>query len=394
MKKTVVRLANPLVILFFLAAFLQVTVGIAEILTRIMLVDFKVYFDAAQVFFVGRNPYLLLYNRIPINYPPSTFLVFAPLLLLPARLSQWVLTALSFVCAGLVVFLLAATVSVFRSWQAKLILAALLFQFFPTKFTLVMGQINLIVLFCLTVSFLASRNRKDIASGLWLALAVLLKVTPVSAGLYFFARGRYKLLAVAAGTVAVVMLVLFLTYPQATSYFLSRQLPSLLFLSEKPAPYDQSLRAFFTRIGFGMPFSGLVSLAAVGCILAVALMLDRRQLGGGLLRDLRLFAVILIMTTIGNSFTWPHHLVMLFPGYLAAAAATASSGSVISWLVIAASFLMATAHFPNMGNPPTHNPILLSLGLGGALVLVVLLLWESWQEVCAARKNRLMPGKS
>src|SRR3990167_4075866 len=114
-------------------------------------VDFEVYYRAGRFFLSGLNPYSTAFPPMPLNYPPSSLPIFALWSLLSYPDAQLILTATSFFF-----FLFSAVLLMQRLKIHKaliLLVSALLLQAFPTKFTLVLGQVNLILLVCSFLPF-------------------------------------------------------------------------------------------------------------------------------------------------------------------------------------------------------------------------------------------------
>ena len=157
-------------------AILQIIFGMKNHL-QTGLFDFNIYYQYAKLLISGLSPYNpIITNGIPFNYPPSSFVLFAPLAFLPLKTATLIFTEFSlffFIITG-IVFLK----KYFPSKTLMCILLVLLLQNFPTKFTLVSGQVNLIVLSLLLIAFLYDQQNKSGSCGTVLGISCRYQVDP------------------------------------------------------------------------------------------------------------------------------------------------------------------------------------------------------------------------
>src|SRR3989337_1678254 len=93
---------NPGRLLFLLSSALLLYLSILQIvfgLTKHLnsgLIDFDVYHRYGQILLSGRSPYGPEFTEgIPFNYPPSSFILFAPLSFFPLKSASLLFTAFS-----------------------------------------------------------------------------------------------------------------------------------------------------------------------------------------------------------------------------------------------------------------------------------------------------------
>jgi alpha-1,2-mannosyltransferase len=361
-------------LIIFSLSVAQVSFGIGKILSRTELIDYKVYYEASQHSLQGKNPYWETYGaNITYNYPPSALLLFWPFSFLPLSSSQWVFTVCSAAFLIISVILLTDKLHPFDQITLRLLLIALFFQNFPTKFTLVMGQVNLFILFFLTVSFVADQRKKEITSGIFYGLAAMVKLTPLALGLYFLVRKKYKTLLAGILVFSFANFVV-LFYLGGTTDFFTVILPQLLMQTgTQSSLYDQSLRAFVAHLGTGELHIG-ISACIVFLLYGSAIYKYVQSLPTSFIKDLLFFSLILAITTIGNSYTWHHHLVFLFPGFVAQAYECLKKRSVMRTGLLFISALLVGMHFSDIAHPPTAHPFLISHALWGTNILIGLLL--------------------
>ena len=371
--------------IFFFLSILQIAWGLQRHLKG-GLIDFTVYYNYARIFLSGRSPYGPEYTAgIPFNYPPSSFLLFAPISFLPKQTAQLVFTATSLL---FFVIITNHLIKLFiKSKPTRLLLLILLMQNFPTKFTLVTGQVNLIVLSVLTISFATDKNNKETLSGIFWGIASMLKLTPLSLGLYFIIRKRYKALIVGLSLFILGNAVILTVSPQSIYYF-RHHLPVLLASTGLTTTlYDQSIRAFLARIGFFQAsivsniFTTVIILFSTWKYLAAKL---AKSVFFIHLTDLTYFSVILAATTIGNSFAWQHHFVFLFPGFISESVYLLRGFNItegvknkkIRGFLLLVSAILVGYHIPDISHPPTTNPFFIYHTLMGAFILIGLLITQ------------------
>lgn len=219
-------------------------------------IDFLVYYQAAAALNAGRSPY-----GVPgFIYPPAFATMLRPLALLPPGIAAALWFLLSLGSLLLSVRLLLGVARIPRSPLARWT-GALFCLSPPVVYTLVLGQINLVLL-ALFASALAlglrapSTGAREARVGLLLGCAAAIKVYPAALGLALLASRRIK------AAVAMFLGALLFTLgdvligggiPGAATY-LSAILPRLS-ESFSPLPDNQSLQAVLARVFSTQEFS-------------------------------------------------------------------------------------------------------------------------------------------
>src|SRR3989304_8634963 len=92
MKRHLVQILSAL---FLYLAILQIIFGL-EVQLRNGLIDFEVYYRYGKILTSGRSPYGPEFTQgIPFNYPPSSFILFAPFALFSNKPASLLFTAFS-----------------------------------------------------------------------------------------------------------------------------------------------------------------------------------------------------------------------------------------------------------------------------------------------------------
>lgn len=343
------------------------------LLIREGLLDFRVYYQATQVFLAGATPYIHDPAKIAFNYPPSALLFFAPFGLLPFSDAQSIFTLASLVSFSTSGLLLLSLFPVFRAAWKRILLSAILLQAFPTTLTLALGQVNGLLLLCVVGAFLASEKKRNILAGVLWGAASMIKLQFLPLGIYFLLERRFSTFAAGLLVVLAANGILVAVHPELFDYF-TRMLPALLAQTASAnTVYDQSIRAFFTRLGFtdtGSMLAGGVSAALIVAAITGYLRGGARTTA----RRFTFFSLFLAVSVIGSSFAWHHHLVFLFPGFIAAWACLPKKRASLALLTVIGSALLILFHFSDPVRLPTTNPFLLSHALIGSLLLIIILL--------------------
>jgi hypothetical protein len=180
--------------------------------------DFSVYYMAGALARHGRSYYeitRLAWNQWattlgvnhytwPYRYPPyaaALLRLMTPLGLQGAMIVWVVANAVSMIAGA---WLVGATLG--RTWRLPLALATLA-VFGPAYHTLYDGQINGLVFLALAVGFWGLARGRDVPAGAGVAVAAVLKLTPVALIVYFAWRRRWRALFAALATVVLITLV-------------------------------------------------------------------------------------------------------------------------------------------------------------------------------------------
>ena len=315
--------------------------------------DFPTMYWGAQLAFnEGRSPYVngafaeaeARQNQrlFPYLYPPQSLLVFYPFAHVSydtAKLLLLVASHLSFAAALYLLF--------FRIWGAEprlrfggLAAAAVcvyVLNFWPVVDNFVWGQINLLVLLMLCLSWRALKRK---AHWLWVALplslAILLKAYPLVLLPLLVFRRRSGAAAAVVALSALYALASWLVLPQGLwhdwltnvaptgSYGLR---PFNLFLPG--APWNHSLNGFFIFLGdrcpdllwlHGPTLTRALTYVVCGAVAAVTLWLSyvcSRLRGEWRWLDCEV-ALFLQMMFLVAPLSWEHHFVYVLPGALMA----------------------------------------------------------------------------
>ena len=352
--------------LFFLALGQQLY-KLYPIFLRGGFVDFWVYWEAAKAALIGGDVYRGLYSGgTPFNYPPTFLLFFASLAFLPKLFVPLIFLFISLAALLVSIFLLVKLQFGKKERIAAFLLSAVLFiQYFPTKFTLTLGQINLIFLFLTILSFYAFRKGKDALSGVSLAIAALVKIFPGFLILFFFKEKKWKAIFSFLATLVLVAILTGLFFgPNLFSDYFSTS--SGLFLKAgSPSYFDQSLNGFLLRFNCLPSWRLLLRLTSSLVLIVIFLRIKDQAIS--------FFGLMATITIFFSSFAWLHHYVVLIPLMIVLFSKLyRRDGAFGLKLALLLGYLLCSFHFRNPQISIAQNIFLASHPFIGAIILLFL----------------------
>jgi Glycosyltransferase family 87 len=201
--------------------------------------DLATFYVAASVAVHHGNPYDYTGTFLPTAHalgvpttqahvaPPWLLIFFLPLLALPfgPAVIVWRVANLLFLAGS--VALLARAVRPPLSGRESLLALVFLAAFPPTLYDILLGQVQLPMLFLLAASVLLLQRQQDRAAGITLALCTLIKLTPGLLLLYLLqARRRVALLAACITLLVMGGLWAALLGPGSLVYYVTHVLPA------------------------------------------------------------------------------------------------------------------------------------------------------------------------
>ena len=315
-------------------------------------------FEALNEMFEGER------RIYPFLYPPSGLLVFYPFTFLSyhaASVSVLVINCVLVVAIGKLLF--------FKFWhleQARRLsffVILIFFLFEPTRSTINHGQINLLVLICIILSWLFYRDGKNsFVTALPLSIAIILKTSPALFLLLFLIRKEYRvcaysiLLIVLAGLLSLTLFPASLWAEWFTVVAPNTRYGNMpLNLFPPASPYNQSLNGFFARLFFEsewgeVPFPNAmlakyVPLAVSLLVLFVTVILSWRTKDDRTNKAIDLnFILFLIALFLMSPLSWIHHMVFVLPAFMFLIIKTWQANIIkyTAWVVV----LIAALPFP------------------------------------------------
>ncbi len=303
------------------------------------------------------NPYIHTQpTGLKYIYPPSSLIILSPLRYLSLTTFQIGLSVAS-------IFFLVLSVLILTKNQLtlphRLLFSAFLIQTVPTKFTIILGQINLIVVGLVCLSLYYYRISKFLSVVFFVAAAGL-KLIPLYLLPLFLLRRDFKFVFL---VVTLFVLLNLLPSPSLALHYYSHTLPTFSIIGLSPPPiYDVSVTALTRRLT-----SNTLLIKSVPPIFLLTMFSWVIYTS----KHLHLYtssALLLATLSIGNYFSWHHHLVFVFP--LIIALYSRFNKHRLSRLVFMGLWLLFVFHF-DYDHPPLHlNPLLESYPTLIVLVLI------------------------
>ncbi|WP_414638876.1 glycosyltransferase 87 family protein [Actinophytocola sp.] len=282
-------------------------------------VDSAVYRSGAVALLTGEPLYDKMFlsaepswARLPFTYPPTGALMFVPLALFPTQISWGVLGALSVLALALVVRVAIQNVPRRPAWMAPatttIVVTVLAGALEPVWRTLVLGQINLILMALVVVDVLVL-GRSRYFGGVLVGVAAAVKLTPLVFVPHLWFTGRRMDAVRAVVTFALLQLLIFVIAPHDVRKFLTVTDP------ERTGPTfwagNQGLNGMVQRLTDLSPWSNEIAIG-IGALLAVpAFILARRFHQAG--QPLPALLVTAFFGLLFSPVSWSHHWVWVVP---------------------------------------------------------------------------------
>ena len=303
-----------LIVVFFLVSFIRISVINLPWIYSSLGPDFTQVWISAKDLLAGKEPYLDPNLGYQNAYPPVSEIFFLPFAILPHQVALVIFTYLSFASIIASVFLSLKIVMNKVSWHYFLLFTGLSFASFPVRFSLGMGQVNMIVLFLLLLTvYLENKPAKNLlAAGLSLGVAIALK--PIFAFLlvFFALKKSWKVVLISSFFVTVLFVASLVFWPPQIwlSWYQTGILPSVSY----KAPYiyvyqNQGIFGFLSRLTSNFNARIYLSRAAAVILVPLASYLAYKKKEVNL--GLSFFIITLLLLDITS---WQHHFVwLMFP---------------------------------------------------------------------------------
>jgi alpha-1,2-mannosyltransferase len=334
--------------------------------------DFEVYYGATEQLVRGISPYAGSALYTGFGYPPFTAVVFLLFLVFPPSIAQGifvVLSAISIPCISWMAYF------AFRGKKMKftelLIFSSVFFLLFPTRFTLGMGQSNLIALLFVCGSIYEWKQGKKTLCSILFGISMCFKphfllVLPflLLAGEWVFVM---KSLAVVVG--AGIVSVFFFGWGKYIRYYQDMVL-TLLPYSGRGIYYNQGFAGFFARIFPQNQASIATACASLVLYISGAIAVVRNRMNLPTVLALGLCVMVLV-----EPLSWQHHIIFLIPAIIFLRTAILSSKTAVILLVCSLFLIGYNIRQPDYFQNMNLGPILLSHGFFGTVMITGLLFW-------------------
>lgn len=154
--------------------------------------DFNDYYDAAKAFRSGK----LVFEIRGYKYPQFFAIIFSPFTFLPPFPSAiiWYVMNIFFLACSIVLSVKIVNNDYKNGGNILYIIPPFITSLFWID-NLMLGQVNILILFLICTTFYLFKIRKDYLAGIFLACSISIKITPALFFLYFLYKKQYKIIA-------------------------------------------------------------------------------------------------------------------------------------------------------------------------------------------------------
>lgn len=183
------------------------------------IVDFFVYYKTTKDYFnYDISPYFAVLPKVKSEgqyfiYPPTFLIFFAPITLIPVNIAEWFWVLLNILIFFLSGFWFAVKILNIKKKLQKLILFLMLYNFNPFFLGVLVGQIDILILFFLYLSFYLIVKNREVFIGIIVGILTLIKLTPFIFSLYFLITKNLKAVIMLILTIAVILSVSLFIFP-------------------------------------------------------------------------------------------------------------------------------------------------------------------------------------
>lgn len=321
--------------------------------------DLDVYREGVQAWWHGRDMYgplppTLAGNRLPFIYPPFAAVILGPLALLPWTASAITMVVVSLASLGTVVHLsvrrVLPGVGTRGAVLATAVITPLALLTQPVHDTLWFGQVNLLLMALVALDCLVDRPKWP--RGLLIGIAAAVKLTPAVFVLYLLLRKDFRAALTATVTGLVAVGIGFVASWSGSLRYWFGSSGGARSISGSTYYTNQTVDAFFARLGLGHRDQTLWWLTVVALVAVVAVVAIRRAHAIG---DAPLaMAATGCLGLLASPTSWGHHWVYVVPG-LIAMAGHAIRVRRVGWVVATLGTAVIFRLAPFLYLPGDHN---------------------------------------
>lgn len=265
--------------------------------------DFEVNYLAGKQLISNHNPYLKLRKDI-VRITPPTLVIFEFFALFPILVSQIIFFFVSLASFFLGSFFLFKILGMERNWKLWFSYISLVLIFFPFRYNLGSGQVNNFLFLFLVLAYYFFTKKKYFQIGLFLALAIILKLTPILFLLPFLANLELKGIK---WILINIVLIILLTLPfiGITAYQNYLSVPGTFFDFKLSAYVNQALTGFLARVSQNDFLNQLIYLILAFVSLVT---LGKQKL------QIPVWNIVIMYMLIFSPFSWQYHFtIAIFP---------------------------------------------------------------------------------
>lgn len=272
--------------------------------------DFSIFYNASLDVLHNVSPYFDTSLYTTFNYPLASTLFFMPFTLFPYQIAQSIFTFLNILSVFVIVFVSFALLQKRISLLFFLATVAIAFLSFPTKFTLGMGQTNLLAYALLLLSFLFYTRKRLVVFGICFIAAIFLKPILGATLIMFLFEKQWKLFFLTLGmsTITALSIPLLFNQPNANSIFINNIFHQSL--QGREVYYNQGILGFISRLTNSLLLRFVLNIFFTIQLIVISLWSNKNSLTKQL-------SLLLTLLVIIDPLSWQHHFVFLIFPFLA-----------------------------------------------------------------------------
>ena len=358
--------------------------------------DFLVLWSAAKDLFMGTNPYTDSHLIYPYFLPPFNTVFYILCIFLSYKLAQGIFVILSLLATFSSVYFV--FINIFRrgSWISFSLIISLTLLSFPTKFTFGMGQVNLISLFLLVLTYSFYIKERFLWAGIFLSVAIISKPVLGFLIIFFLFKRAWKVILYTL-PLSIIALVIPILFGGLNIYlsWLERVVIPLLNFTGREVYYNQSLTGFIFRnisnLFLAKYLTLIFSIITLGTTLLFCI---KRKVNTNLQFSLFIISLLLI-----DTLSWQHHFVWLIFPFIVLVNYASKLKKFWFWVMLITSYLLVSWNFKD----PTYFSrfpisLVLSNTFYGTVILfglnVYLLIKDVKQDINMCEKKHDRVGKT
>jgi alpha-1,2-mannosyltransferase len=257
-------------------------------------------------------------GRLYFTYPPFTAMLMRPLAGVPVGVTVAVLTTATVLATIVTTWWLVAPVADrhgWPRWYAAGLAVPLVFATEPSRETITLGQINMLLVVLILADLLLGVPRGSRLAGAGVGLATALKLYPGIFVAYLLVTRRWRAAALAAATAAAATLLAAAVAPGASWQFWTRDLWETDRVGRTDYTGNQSLLGLISRLVAPDEPSRLLWLPIAAAVAAYGLWRAARAAAAG--DELTGIALTGLAGALASPITWPHHIYWFVPALVA-----------------------------------------------------------------------------
>ncbi len=359
---------------FGIIVFIYSLVSIYRIITGFT-PDYSIFYHSTVDLLLNHNPYTDKSLFTVYNYPPVTNILFLPFVYLPYFYAQLLFTLINYLSIFFIVYFSFKILNFKLKIKYLILATSLYFITFPVKFTLGMGQVNLIAYAFLLYGFYMSQNLNNKTSSLMLFLAILLKPVLIITLLIYFIYKKWKIVKYLF-IIGIFFVLLSIILNQLTfDFYYFNSVLSKFFIGSGDTYsivyYNQGLLAFLSRIITDKTLiKHIYDFSVITFLIIIVITITKNKAS-----DVLSFSIILCVILFLDPIAWQHHFVFLFLPFMVLIA-NLNYLSKIHKLLISVAYLLLLINFKHpIDITRFPSNLILSHDFLGNLIILILLFY-------------------